>query len=226
MNITYLGHSCFQVEISGAKILFDPFIKPNPLARNIDIQTIHPDYILISHGHADHVADVEEIAQNSNAQLVAIWEVVSWFEKKGIKNGHAMNIGGSFKADFGKITMTHALHSSSMPDGSYGGNAAGFVVQSDNKTFYYAGDTALFGDMSLITKQHQPEFAFLPIGDNFTMDYTSALEAAKLLQVKKVIGMHYDTFDAIRINQGEAVSYFNKNGVDLILLKIGETRSF
>jgi L-ascorbate metabolism protein UlaG (beta-lactamase superfamily) len=226
MNITYLGHSCFQIEISGTKILFDPFIKPNPLARNIDIQTIHPDYILISHGHADHVADVEEIAQNSSAQLVAIWEVVSWFEKKGIKNGHAMNIGGSFKADFGKITMTHALHSSSMPDGSYGGNAAGFVVQSDKKTFYYAGDTALFGDMSLISKQHQPEFAFLPIGDNFTMDYTSALEAAKLLQVKKVIGMHYDTFDAIRIDQNEAVNYFKTNGVELVLFKIGEMRSF
>ncbi len=226
MNITYFGHSCFQVEISGVKILFDPFITPNPLARNIDIQTIHPDFILISHGHSDHVADVAEIAKNSNAKLVAMWEVVSWFEKQGIKNGHAMNIGGSFKADFGKITLTHALHSSSMPDGSYGGNAAGFVVHSEDSNFYYAGDTALFGDMSLIARQYKPEFAFLPIGDNFTMDYTSALEAAKLLQVKKVIGMHYDTFDAIRINQGEAVNYFNADGIELILLKIGETRSF
>lgn len=226
MNITYFGHSCFQVEISGAKILFDPFISPNPIARNIDIQAIHPDYILISHGHADHVADVAEIANNSNAKLVAMWEVISWFEKQGIKNGHAMNIGGSFKADFGKITMTHALHSSSMPDGSYGGNAAGFVVHSENRTFYYAGDTALFGDMSLINKQHQPEFAFLPIGDNFTMDFTSALQAAKLLQVKKVIGMHYDTFDAIRIDQEVVVKYFNSDGIELILLKIGEMRSF
>lgn len=226
MNITYFGHSCFQVEIYGTKILFDPFITPNPLARNIDIQTILPDFILISHGHSDHVSDVAEIAQNSNAQLVAIWEVVSWFEKKGIKNGHPMNIGGSFKTDFGKISMTHALHSSSMPDGSYGGNAAGFVVHSENRTFYYAGDTALFGDMSQIAKQHQPEFAFLPIGDNFTMDYTSALEAAKLLNVKEVIGMHYDTFDAIRINQDEAVNYFNADGIELILLNIGETRSF
>ena len=226
MNITYFGHSCFQVEISGAKILFDPFIKPNPLARNIDIKNIHPDYILLSHGHADHVADVEEIANNTNAILVGIWEVISWFEKNGITKVHPMNIGGSFKTDFGKITMTHALHSSSMPDGSYGGNAAGFVVHSENRTFYYAGDTALFGDMTLISKQYKPEFAFLPIGDNFTMDYTSALEAAKLLQVKKVIGMHYDTFDAIRIDQEEAVNYFKSNGVELILLKIEETRSF
>jgi L-ascorbate metabolism protein UlaG (beta-lactamase superfamily) len=169
---------------------------------------------------------VAAIAKNSTAKLVAMWEVVSWFEKQGIKNGHAMNIGGSFKADFGKITLTHALHSSSMPDGSYGGNAAGFVVHSEDSNFYYAGDTALFGDMSLIAKQHQPEFAFLPIGDNFTMDYTSALEAAKLLNVKKVIGMHYDTFDAIRIDQEEAVKYFNADGIELILLKIGETRSF
>jgi len=226
MNITYFGHSCFQVEISGTKILFDPFITPNPLARNIDIQTILPDFILISHGHADHVADVAEIAKNSNAKLVAMWEVVSWFEKQGIKNGHPMNIGGSLKADFGKTTMTHALHSSSMPDGSYGGNAAGFIVHSENRTFYYAGDTALFGDMSLISKQHQPEFAFLPIGDNFTMDYISALEAAKLLQVKKVIGMHYDTIDAIRIDQEKAINYFKTNGIELVLLKIGETERF
>jgi L-ascorbate metabolism protein UlaG (beta-lactamase superfamily) len=226
MNITYFGHSCFQVEISGVKILFDPFIKPNPLARNIDIQTIQPNYILISHGHADHVTDVTEIAINSNAKLVAMWEVVSWFEKQGIQNGHPMNLGGSFKTDFGKITMTQALHSSSMPDGSYGGNPAGFVVHAENRSFYYAGDTALFGDMTLIGKQYKPEFAFLPIGDNFTMDYISALEAAKLLNVKKVIGMHYDTFDAIRIDKDEALGYFKTNGVELILMKIGETRSF
>lgn len=226
MNITYFGHSCFQVEISGTKILFDPFIKPNPLAISIDIRTIHPDYILISHGHADHVVDVVEISNNSNAKLVAMWEVISWFEKQGIKNGHPMNIGGSFKTNFGKITMTQALHSSSMPDGSYGGNPAGFVVHSENSTFYYAGDTALFGDMSLIAKQYKPEFAFLPIGDNFTMDYLSALEAAKLLNVKKVIGMHYNTFDAIRIDEEEALNYFKTNGVELILLKIGEIRHF
>ena len=213
MNITYFGHSCFQVDISGTKILFDPFIKPNPLARNIDIQTIHPDFILISHGHADHLADVAEIAKNSSAKLVAMWEVVSWFEKQGIQNGLPMNLGGSFKTDFGKITMTQALHSSSMPDGSYGGNPAGFVFHSENRSFYYAGDTALFGDMTLIGKQYKPEFAFLPIGDNFTMDYISALEAAKLLQVKKVIGMHYDTFDAIRIDQEKAINYFKTNGI-------------
>ena len=224
ISVTYFGHSCFMVELNDRKILFDPFISHNPLANDIDIDTIKPDYILLTHGHFDHIADCVAIAKQSNAKVVAAYEITEWIRKQGIENVHPMNVGGKWSFDFGNVKCVFAAHSSSFPDGTYGGNPIGFVIESTAGNFYYAGDTALTYDMKLIGEYREIDFAFLPIGDNFTMDFTSALEAAKLLQVKKVIGMHFDTFDAIRINQEEAVNYFRTNGVELILLKIGETR--
>ena len=168
MQITYYGQSCFQVNIGGYKILFDPFISPNPLASEIDITKIEADYILLSHAHQDHIHDAEAIAKNTGATIIGIWEIHAWFAEKGVKT-HPMNIGGKWPFEFGTVIMTSAVHSSSFPDGSYGGNPAGFVIENDEHTFYYAGDTALFSDMKLIGELYKPEFAFLPIGDNFTM---------------------------------------------------------
>lgn len=222
MEITYLGHSTFLIELQGSKILFDPFITPNELAKDIDVDSIEADYILLSHGHSDHVADVEAIARRTGATIISSFEVVSWFEKKGLEKIHPMNIGGKWKFNFGTVSMVQAVHSSSMPDGSYGGIAAGFVIENEDKTFYYSGDTALFSDMKLIAEMYKPTFAFLPIGDNFTMDVDAALKAAEFVGVKTIIGMHYDTFPYIRINHSEVINKAKNQGKDLRLIEIGK----
>lgn len=222
MQITYFGHSCFQVEIGKYKLLFDPFITPNPLAEKINIDTIKPDFILLSHAHGDHIADAEQIAKASGAVLIANHEIVTYFSGRGIEKNHPMNHGGKKTFEFGTVKMVNAVHSSSFPDGTYGGNPVGFVVESVDKTFYYAGDTALHYDMKLIGEQNKIDFAFLPIGDNYTMDIADAVLAADFVKTNKIIGMHYDTFPYIRIDKLEAGITAKSGGKELILLGIGE----
>ncbi|MBL7812357.1 MAG: metal-dependent hydrolase [Bacteroidetes bacterium] len=226
MEVTYFGHSCFSVRTGGKSILFDPFISPNPLAAAIDVDSLKPDYMLISHGHADHIADAVRICNNSNCKAVGIWEVATWLEKQGVGQTHPMNIGGKWTFDFGTVQMVQAVHSSSLPDGSNGGNAAGFVVQNEKDCFYYAGDTALFSDMAYVGRNYYPKVGFMPIGSNFTMDMYDAAEAAVLSNCREVIGMHYDTFGYIVINHEEAVRVFKSRGITLHLMQIGETREF
>ncbi len=221
MKITYYGHSCFEILINGKKILFDPFITHNPLAKNIDIKTILPDYILISHGHMDHIADCVQIAEQSGAVVVANYEVVNWLKKQGLKQGHDMNVGGKWMCDFGKVKCVAAIHSSSMPDGSYGGTAMGFIIESSEGNFYFAGDTALTYDMKLIGEFRQLNFAFLPIGDNFTMGIDNAVICSDFIKCDKIVGMHYDSFPPIKINHKEALSKFQDAGKELILMGIG-----
>lgn len=226
MQITYYGHSCFLIETEGTKILFDPFITPNELASNIDIDSIKADYILLSHGHKDHMADVEAIYKNTKATLVSNFELISWFGNKGVENSHPMNHGGKKEFDFGTVKMVNAIHSSSLPDGSYAGNPAGFVVQTAEKTFYYAGDTALTLDMKLIGEEFAIDFAFLPIGDNFTMDIKDALKAADFVKTDTIIGMHYDTFPYIRLDHEGVKNVAANAEKDLKLMEIGETLTF
>ena len=225
MNLTYYGHACFSVEISGKKILFDPFISANEKAKNIDISKIKADYILISHGHQDHVLDVEDIAKRTGAKLVSNFEVINWFANKGLKNGHPMNHGGSWQFDFGKVRYVNAVHSSSMPDGAFGGQPGGFVIESEEGNFYFAGDTALTYDMKLIPMYCKIDFCVYPIGDNFTMGYKDAVIAADFVDCDTVVGIHYDTFGFIEIDSEKAKEEFNRNGKDLLLPKIGETIS-
>jgi L-ascorbate metabolism protein UlaG (beta-lactamase superfamily) len=220
--ITYYGHSTFLVEIDNKKILFDPYISPNELAGEIDLDSIEADYILVSHGHSDHVADVETIAKKNNATLVANFEVASWFEHKGVKDTHPMNHGGSKEFEFGKVKFVNAIHSSTLPDGSPGGNPGGFVIQSKQGTFYFAGDTALTYDMKLISEEFSIDFAFMPIGDNFTMGIDDAVKAANFVGTKKIIGMHYDTFPYIKIDTEASKDAADQAGIELILLNIGE----
>ncbi len=224
MNITYYGHSCFGVEIHGKHLLFDPYITPNELANTIDVSKIKADYILISHGHEDHIADAVLIAKRTNAMVVCNWEIAEWLQKQGIDNIHPMNTGGKKIFEFGSVKCVKAEHSSSMPDGTYGGNPMGFVIESTDKNFYYAGDTALTYDMKLIGEYRHINFAFLPIGDNFTMGVDNAIICCRdFINCNDVIGMHYDTFGLIKIDKPEAINKFKHQGKKLTLLEIGET---
>ena len=222
MKITFYGHASFQIETGGRTLLFDPFISPNSLAATIDINTLKPDYILLSHGHGDHMADLEAIQKNSGAQVICIADIAGWLNNKGITNVHAMNFGGGFNFDFGRVKMVYALHSSSMPDGAYGGNPAGFVIYSEGKKVYFAGDTALTLDMKLLADENL-DLAILPIGDNYTMGVDDAIKACGFINCKNVIGMHYDTFPVIKIDKEEAKKKFADAGINLKLLDIGES---
>lgn len=224
MKITFYGHASFEIETEGKKLLFDPFISHNPLAEAIDINSLKPDYILISHGHGDHIADLEAIQKNSGAKVICIADIAGWLGNKGITNTHGMNFGGGFDFDFGRVKMVYALHSSSMPDGAYGGNPAGFVISSEGKKLYYAGDTALTLDMQLLADEHL-DWAFLPIGDNYTMGADDAIKASGFINCKNVIGMHYDTFPVIKINKTATHEKFENAGINLKLMQIGESFS-
>ena len=223
MKITYYGHACFGMEVKGKHLIFDPFISPNELAKSIDIQSIPADYILLSHAHGDHVADVETIVQNTGASLISNAEIITYYSQKGIE-GHMMNHGGKWKFDFGIVKYTTAIHSSSFPDGSNGGNPGGFVIWNDANCFYYAGDTALTMDMKLIPMTcPKLDFAILPLGDNFTMGYEDAVVASDFIECEKIIACHFDTFGYIRIDHEEAKKAFAKRGKELILPGIGQS---
>ena len=226
MKVTFYGHSTVMVEVGGSKILFDPFITPNEKAAHIDINTLKPDYILISHGHGDHVADAVAIAQNSGATVVSNFEIVNWFGAQGIDKGHPMNHGGKWKFDFGTVKMVNAIHTSSMPDGSYGGNPAGFVADTAEGAFYFAGDTALTYDMKLIADEYDLKFAILPIGDNFTMGIEDAVRAAEFVNCKEILGIHFDTFGYIVIDHEAAKAKFSAAGRNLTLLGIGDVAEY
>ena len=223
MKFTYYGHACFAVQANGKTLLFDPFISPNPLAKKIDVSKVAADFILVSHGHGDHVADVVEIANRTSAKVIAPFEVGSWFEKKGVKNVQSMNHGGAAKMDFGRVKLTSAIHSSSMPDGSYGGNPAGFVIESNDGNFYYSGDSALTLDMKLVGESTKLSFAIFPIGDFFTMGIDDAVRAAEFVGVKKFVGVHYDTFPPIKLDHDGAKRVAQAAGMKLLLPAIGET---
>ncbi|MEM9916861.1 MAG: metal-dependent hydrolase [Bacteroidota bacterium] len=223
MKLTYYGHACVLVEFGGKKLLFDPFITPNEKAASVDVASIKADYILLSHGHQDHVADAEQIARQSGATIIAAYEIVSWYGEKGI-NGHPMNIGGKWRFDFGTVKMVNAIHSSMLPDGTYGANPAGFVIWNEEACFYFAGDTALTMDMKLIPLTcPELDFAVLPVGDNFTMGYEDATIAADFIECNTIVGCHYDTFGYITIDHQEAQETFTNKGKKLILPEIGST---
>ncbi len=222
MKITFYGHACLGIEIKGKHILVDPFITGNPKASHIDSTSIPVDYILLTHAHQDHTLDVEAIASRTGAVIVSNYEIASHYGAKGF-NYHPMNHGGSWSFDFGNLKYVIAHHTSSFPDGSYGGQPGGFVIEGEHKNIYIAGDTALTMDMKLIPLRTKLDLAILPIGSNFTMDVEDAIIASDFVDCDKVLGYHFDTFGYIEINHDEAKKKFFDAGKDLMLLEIGES---
>lgn len=222
MKITYYGHAALGIEVSGKHIIVDPFISANPHAGHIAIDELKADFILITHAHQDHILDVEAIANRTNAVIVSNAEIAGYYSKKGFKS-HPMNHGGSWVFDFGAVKYVNAVHSSSFPDGSYGGNPGGFVIEGEHKNIYIAGDTALTMDMKLIPMHTKLDLAILPIGSNFTMDVEDAIIASDFVDCDKVLGYHFDTFGYIEINHEQAIKKFFDKGKDLMLLEIGSS---
>ena len=222
MKITFYGHACLSIEVDGVNILVDPFITGNEKASHIDINSLKADYILITHAHQDHILDVEAIANNTDAVIVSNYEIATHFQNKGLEV-HPMNHGGSWDFDFGVVKYVNAIHTSSFPDGSYGGQPGGFVIEGEHKNIYIAGDTALTMDMKLIPMQTTLDLAILPIGDNFTMGIDDAILASDFVACDKVLGYHFDTFGYIEIDHEVAKRKFFDKNKDLMLLDVGES---
>ncbi|MGO3690121.1 MAG: metal-dependent hydrolase [Psychroflexus halocasei] len=225
MKITFYGHASLGLQMQDIHILVDPFITGNEKASHINIDELKADYILLTHAHQDHILDVEAIAKRTNAVIVSNFEIANYYEEKGFEV-HPMNHGGSWNFDFGKVKYVNAIHTSSFPDGSYGGQPGGFVIEGEHKNIYIAGDTALTMDMKLIPLHTKLDLAILPIGDNFTMNVEDAIIASDFVNCDKILGYHYDTFGYIEIDHDEAKRKFYEKDKDLMLLDIGETLDF
>ncbi|GMQ77743.1 MAG: metal-dependent hydrolase [Anaerolineae bacterium] len=199
ISLTWHGHATLSINSSGTKILVDPFFTDNPVAKT-KASDVGADYILISHGHGDHTADALDIATRTGAMIISNFEICNWYNSQGYENVHAQHIGGGYLHPFGHVKLTVAFHGSGLPDGSYGGMPAGFLLTIENKKIYIAADTALFSDMNLIG-QGGLDLAVLPIGDNFTMGPDDALQAVKFLDPQVVIPYHYNTWEPIAQDQ-------------------------
>jgi L-ascorbate metabolism protein UlaG (beta-lactamase superfamily) len=196
VNITWYGHACFLIETDKSKLLLDPFLSGNPLAP-VQADQVAPDYILVSHGHGDHLGDAVEIAKRTGATVISNYEIQNWLVGQGIDNAHPLHIGGGFDFPWGRVKLTIAHHGSALPDGTYGGNPCGFLLYLEAKKIYHACDTGLFYDMKLIGEEGI-DLAILPIGDNFTMGPDDALRAVKLIEPAQVVPIHDNTFDMIK----------------------------
>lgn len=230
LSITWLGHATFILTSPGGKrIVTDPWLEGNPACPASMKKIDKADLILVSHGHFDHVGDVVSVARSTGATVVGIFELCAWLESKGVKHTSPMNMGGTQKVGDIGVTMTPALHSSAIvEDGRtvYLGEPAGYVITFEDGTrAYFAGDTALFGDMRLIKELYAPEIAFLPIGDHFTMGPEAAAKACEMLGVKQVVPMHWGTFPLLTGTPERLKSLVKELSVEVLALRPGETAS-
>ena len=222
VELTYHSHACFSISVGDTELLIDPFLTGNAMA-DVGADEVEADYILVSHGHGDHVGDTVEIARRTGAMTISNFEIHNWLLAQGVENAHPLHIGGGRDFPFGRVKLTIAHHGSALPDGSYGGNPAGFLLTLDGKKIYHACDTGLFYDMKLIGEEGL-DVAILPIGDNFTMGPDDALRAVKLLEPTVVIPIHYDTFDVIKQDPlSFAARVEAETPARCVVLKPGET---
>jgi L-ascorbate metabolism protein UlaG (beta-lactamase superfamily) len=221
-TLTWLGHAAFLIECSGKVVLVDPYLNDNPAA-SLRADQVTPDYILVSHGHGDHLGDTLAIAHRTDALVISNAEIISWLKQQQVR-GHALHIGGGHHFPFGHLKLTPAMHGSKLPDGSDGGHAAGFLLTTeDGKRIYLAADTGLFGDMRLIGEEGI-DLAALPIGDNYTMGPEDALRAVKLIAPRLVLPIHYNTFDLIRQDaHAWAARVESETGVAVRVLSPGQS---
>jgi L-ascorbate metabolism protein UlaG (beta-lactamase superfamily) len=223
VKVTFIGHSCFLLESGSHKILIDPYITGNPVARASE-EHKKADFILISHGHGDHLGDAIKLAEGSGAMVISNFEICTYCESQGVKNTHPLHIGGGNEFPFGSVKLTIAHHGSTLGDKlEYGGNPAGFIIRTGGKVIYHSGDTGLFLDMKLIGELDSIDLALLPIGGNFTMDIPDAIKAVEFLKPKKAIPMHYNTFDLIACNPEDFVNGIKPLGVEGVALGFGES---
>lgn len=223
MKVTFWGHACLFVEAGGRRIVIDPFLNGNPLAK-IKPNEVNCDYIIVTHGHGDHIGDTIEIAKKNNAIVISNFETAMFLGNKGCK-AHPMHIGGARKFDFGRVKLTIAHHGSGLIEGDriiYLGNPAGILLTADGKTMYHAGDTALFYDMKLIGEMNKIDMAFLPIGDNFTMGIDDAVKAVEFLNPKSVVPIHYKTFDVIDVDPKDFAGKIKAMGKNATIMEVGE----
>lgn len=222
MKLTFYGHACFGIEIKGKHIVIDPFITGNPQAKNIDINTIKADYILLTHAHQDHVLDVEVLAERTKATIISNYEITMYYAGKGF-SGSPLNHGGTFTSEEFSAKYVNAVHTSSFADGTYGGEPGGFVITAKDKSIYIAGDTAVTMDMKLIPMQTKLTASIFPIGDTFTMGVEDAILASDFVECNQIIGCHFNTFPPIEINTEQAINTFKKANKELTILEIGQT---
>jgi L-ascorbate metabolism protein UlaG (beta-lactamase superfamily) len=221
-RLCWLGHACLLFESDGHKVLVDPFLTGNPAAA-VKAEEVQADFVLVSHGHGDHVGDAVAIAKRTGATVVSNYEIAGWFEKQGVHKAHGMQHGGGFAFPFGRVKLTLAFHGSMLPDGSNGGNPCGFLITfRDGRRVYNAADTGLFGDMKLIGEEGI-DLAILPIGDNYTMGPDDALRAVEMLKPRKVTPIHYNTWPVIAQDAAAwAERVKKKTGTEAVVLKPGE----
>lgn len=223
VKVTFIGHSCFAIESGDHKLLIDPFITGNPVAISTEEQKA-ADFILITHGHGDHLGDAIALAMENKAMIISNYELCTFCHSQGVENVHPMHIGGSHEFPFGAVKLTIAHHGSTLGDKlQYGGNPVGFIIRTGGKTLYHAGDTGLFMDMQLIGELDDIDLAMLPIGDNFTMNIPDAVKAVEFLKPKMAIPMHYNTFDLIACDPQEFASGVKPLGTEGVILNFGES---